>query len=111
LSNRAWPPREARGARYALSSARRTPSHRRPVPGAEASLRARPSETSEPRQPWSAKRDPIAAKTGTPNRYAAALCPAPFLTIVAAFSAIMIVGAFVLVEVTAGFTEASMTLS
>jgi trimethylamine:corrinoid methyltransferase-like protein len=35
---------------------------------------------------------------------------APFI-IVAAFSAIMIVGALVLVEVTAGITEASMTRS
>src|ERR1700730_18415786 len=44
-------------------------------------------------------------------RYAAILCRAAPLIIVAPFSAIMIVGALVLVEVTAGITEASMTRS
>ena len=43
--------------------------------------------------------------------YAAILCRAAPLMIAAAFSAIMIVGALVLVEVTAGITEASMTRS
>jgi hypothetical protein len=42
-------------------------------------------------------------------RYAASLCGAAPLSSAAPFSAIMIVGAFVLVEVTAGITEASMT--
>jgi hypothetical protein len=44
-------------------------------------------------------------------RYAAILRRAAPLIIVAPFSAIMIVGALVLVEVTAGVTEASMTRS
>ena len=44
-------------------------------------------------------------------RYAASLCCAAPLIIAAPFSAIMIVGALVLVEVTAGITEASMTRS
>jgi len=43
--------------------------------------------------------------------YAANLWRAAPLMIAAPFSAIIIVGAFVLVEVTAGMTEASMTLS
>src|ERR1700739_4457005 len=43
------------------------------------------------------------------RRYAASLCRAAALIIAAPFSAIMIVGALVLVEVTAGMTEASMT--
>ena len=41
--------------------------------------------------------------------YAAIFCRAAPLIIAAPFSAIMIVGALVLVEVTAGITEASMT--
>ena len=41
--------------------------------------------------------------------YAANLCRVVPLMIAAPFSAIMIVGALVLVEVTAGITEASMT--
>ena len=45
-----------------------------------------------------------------PNRIDAAnRCRAEALIMVAAFSAIMMVGAFVLVEVTDGITEASMT--
>jgi hypothetical protein len=43
--------------------------------------------------------------------YAANLCRAVPLIIAAPFSAIMIVGALVLVEVTDGITEASMTHS
>ena len=43
--------------------------------------------------------------------YAASRCRAAPLIIAAPFSAIMIVGALVLVEVTAGITEASMTRS
>src|SRR5262249_21707351 len=43
--------------------------------------------------------------------YAASLWRAAPLLIAAPFSAIMIVGALVLVEVTAGITEASMTLT
>src|SRR5208282_5360244 len=46
-----------------------------------------------------------------PPGYAAILCRAAPLIIAAPFSAIMIVGALVLVEVTAGITEASMTRS
>jgi hypothetical protein len=41
--------------------------------------------------------------------YAAILCRAASFIILAPFSAIMIVGAFVLVDVTAGITDASMT--
>jgi len=44
-------------------------------------------------------------------RYAASPCRAAPLIIAAPFSAIMIVSALVLVEVTAGITEASMTRS
>jgi hypothetical protein len=46
-----------------------------------------------------------------PKAAFAILCHAAPLIIAAPFSAIMIVGALVLVEVTAGMTEASMTLS
>ena len=42
---------------------------------------------------------------------AATLCRAPPFFIAAPFTAIMIVGTLVLVEVTAGITEASMTRS
>jgi hypothetical protein len=45
------------------------------------------------------------------DRYAASLCRAAPFIIAAPFSAIMIVRALVLVEVTAGITEASMTRS
>ena len=46
-----------------------------------------------------------------PGRYAAIRCRDAPLISVAPFSAIMMVGALVLVEVTAGITEASMTRS
>src|ERR1051326_3143742 len=54
----------------------------------------------------------IPKRDTTPYRhanYAAIRWRAPRLIIAAPFSAIMIVGALVLVEVTAGMTEASMT--
>jgi hypothetical protein len=54
-----------------------------------------------------------AANTGSAARlrYAANLCLSTPFIIAAPFSAIMIVGALVLVEVTAGITKASMTRS
>jgi len=44
-------------------------------------------------------------------RYAAILCCAAALMIAAPFSAIMMVGTLVLIEMTAGITEAPMTRS
>jgi len=66
--------------------------------------RTNPScESSRVEQAWGGKRPRL--------RYAASLCRAVPLMIAASFPAIMIVGALVLVEVTAGITEASMTRS
>ena len=53
----------------------------------------------------------VGDRSSGPLGQAASLSCAPALIIAAPFSAIMIVGALVLVELTAGITEASMTRS